>query len=227
MFGIGFPELLFILLLAVLVLGPEHTPRAARMIGRWSAKMRSAATSLSQAVAEDENLREISQSMTIVKNEISQTTSEITGAIGASHQTLQEARAELKSIGREPESQTTDSSHYPHLSADDMTGRADFMNRPLNWFDDDSMSGTAANGVTMQTIRLKQAVEPIGAITDFISNGAVRLDKPQPNTQFQPVAVHLELPVFRGFCRIRPLERCHNAKPSCLRTIHLIRVKSR
>jgi Tat protein translocase TatB subunit len=224
-FGIGFPELIFILLLAVLILGPEHAPGAARMIGRWSAKMRSAATSLSQAVAEDENLREINQSMTVVKNEIAQTTSEIAGTIGETGQTLREARAELKAFGRNTEAQPA---AEPKTAADAVAGHDDFdfMDRPLNWFGDDSASEKKVSGESMRTIRLNPAMKPKSAL-DKVSERAIRLDRPTSDTVSQTTVVRLDAPEIRGFCRIRPLERSRGAKPSCVRTIHLIRARLR
>ena len=43
MFGIGFPELVVILIVALLVLGPEGIPRLAREVGRLTAQLRRAA----------------------------------------------------------------------------------------------------------------------------------------------------------------------------------------
>ena len=221
MFGIGFPELIFILLLAVLILGPEHAPGAARMIGRWSAKMRSAATSLSQAVAEDENLREISQSMTVVKNEIAQATSEIAGTIGESGQALREARAELKAFGRNTDVQMADEQK---TTADAVAGHtdSDFMDRPPNWFGDNLASKEKISAESMRTIRLNPATKPESA-SNRVSERAIRLDRPTSDTVLQTMVVRLDAPAIRGFCRIRPLERSRGAKPSCIRTIHLIR----
>ncbi|MBI3802297.1 MAG: twin-arginine translocase subunit TatB [Nitrospirae bacterium] len=42
MFGIGFPELLLILVIALVVLGPEKLPQIARMLGRGLYEIRRA-----------------------------------------------------------------------------------------------------------------------------------------------------------------------------------------
>jgi sec-independent protein translocase protein TatB len=46
MFGIGTPELLVILVVALIVLGPERLPEVARMLGRAMAELRRATSGL-------------------------------------------------------------------------------------------------------------------------------------------------------------------------------------
>ena len=50
MFGIGMPELLVILVVALLVLGPKRLPEVARSLGRGMAEFRRASSELRQSL---------------------------------------------------------------------------------------------------------------------------------------------------------------------------------
>ncbi len=51
MFGIGMPELLIILVVALLVLGPRKLPEAARSLGRGMAEFRRASSDLRNSLS--------------------------------------------------------------------------------------------------------------------------------------------------------------------------------
>ena len=53
MFGIGLPELLLIMVLALLVLGPERLPEMARMLGRAYAQLRRASEEFQNTIRQD------------------------------------------------------------------------------------------------------------------------------------------------------------------------------
>ncbi|OGP70250.1 MAG: hypothetical protein A2Z73_02840 [Deltaproteobacteria bacterium RBG_13_60_28] len=48
MFGISFEQLILLLVLALILFGPEKLPEIAEKIGRWVAKLRQASSEMSQ-----------------------------------------------------------------------------------------------------------------------------------------------------------------------------------
>ena len=53
MFGIGLPELVMILVVALIVLGPQRLPEVARMLGRAYAQLRRASEEFQQTIRQD------------------------------------------------------------------------------------------------------------------------------------------------------------------------------
>jgi sec-independent protein translocase protein TatA len=53
MLGIGLPELMLILVLALLVLGPQRLPEVARLVGRAYAQLRRASEEFQQTIRQD------------------------------------------------------------------------------------------------------------------------------------------------------------------------------
>ena len=53
MFEVGFTEIILILGIALLVLGPEKLPKLANQIGRWAGRARAMARQLRQQLDED------------------------------------------------------------------------------------------------------------------------------------------------------------------------------
>ena len=53
MFGIGLPELILILVLGLLVLGPQRLPEVARMVGRAYGQLRRASEDFQRTIRQD------------------------------------------------------------------------------------------------------------------------------------------------------------------------------
>ena len=53
MFGIGLPELVMILVLGLLVLGPKRLPEVARMLGRFYGQLRRASDDFQRTIRQD------------------------------------------------------------------------------------------------------------------------------------------------------------------------------
>ena len=53
MLGVGFPELLLILVVALVILGPQRLPEVARMLGRAYAQLRRASEEFQHTIRQD------------------------------------------------------------------------------------------------------------------------------------------------------------------------------
>lgn len=58
MFGIGLPELILIMAIALIVVGPSKLPELARSLGKGIAELKKAASSLKESFEEDEEAPE-------------------------------------------------------------------------------------------------------------------------------------------------------------------------
>jgi len=70
MFGIGFPELLLIMAIALIVVGPSKLPDLARALGRGYAEFRKATSELKETFDQDETVREIKQEFRSAQHEL-------------------------------------------------------------------------------------------------------------------------------------------------------------
>jgi len=73
--SIGAPEVLVILVLALLVLGPERLPQAARTMGRWMGQFRKLTGSLQAEVRDvvDEVMRPVNETATVATQSFTST----------------------------------------------------------------------------------------------------------------------------------------------------------
>jgi sec-independent protein translocase protein TatB len=76
MFDIGFSELLIIAVVALLVLGPERLPRAARLAGMWVRKARaqwySVQADLEREIAQEEYRRSVGKPLAELERELAE-----------------------------------------------------------------------------------------------------------------------------------------------------------
>jgi sec-independent protein translocase protein TatB len=77
MFDIGFSELLLFGIIALIVLGPEKLPQAARTAGQWYAKLRRTVSTLQSEIEAELDLAETRQQMQNELAKIRQTESDM------------------------------------------------------------------------------------------------------------------------------------------------------
>jgi Tat protein translocase TatB subunit len=71
MFGIGMPEFLLILVVALVVLGPKRLPELARSLGRGLAELKKTTGDLKQNIDLGEDLNKVQQDLQEVKSHLS------------------------------------------------------------------------------------------------------------------------------------------------------------
>ena len=73
MFGIGLPELILIMVVALVVIGPKKLPDVAKALGRAMGEFRRATSDFKEAIDLDEDLRDlknVKDSITDIKDEV-------------------------------------------------------------------------------------------------------------------------------------------------------------
>lgn len=103
MFDIGFSELLLFGVIALIVLGPEKLPQAARTAGQWYAKLRRTVSTLQSEIEAELDLAETRQQMQNELAKIRQTESDM-------KRELAEMRGSMQKF-EQSQNQSLDGSH--------------------------------------------------------------------------------------------------------------------
>lgn len=104
MFSLGFSELILILLVAFLIVGPKDLPKVARTIGRWVRTLRSKLTELKDETGLGEavdELRSTQKELNAMLRE-NDPRPELSEAVKVARATASEAREETGSAQDEP-----------------------------------------------------------------------------------------------------------------------------
>jgi Tat protein translocase TatB subunit len=144
-FGIGFPELVLILLIAGIVMGPERIGVAARWLGKTSAQLQSISRSfVNQLNAELDGIKDADEirgamnDMQDLRNQVEQLKKELisvsNGAVRDSQDVLKETQEELKRTISPPtlqkKAEKSAKQHIEPLNEDELPNRLDVPDDP-------------------------------------------------------------------------------------------------
>lgn len=119
MFDIGFSELLLFGIIALIVLGPEKLPQAARTAGQWYSKMRRTVATLQSEIEAELDLAETRQQMQDEIAKIRQTEAEMKREIAAMRGSMQEfEQSQNKGLNTSHQPDATNSQATAHQVAD-------------------------------------------------------------------------------------------------------------
>ena len=97
MFGIGVPEFFTVLILALIVLGPERLPIAMRTVGRWVRRLREQTREFRQEFAEEFSI--LYEEMDVLRQEAETTRKELADIRSDLTDTLQGAADDVNAAG--------------------------------------------------------------------------------------------------------------------------------
>ena len=73
MFGIGMPEMLLILAVALIVIGPKKLPDLAKSLGKAMGEFKKATSEIKQSIGADADFKEVKDSFTDIQKDIKET----------------------------------------------------------------------------------------------------------------------------------------------------------
>ena len=95
MFDVGFSELLVIAVVALLVLGPERLPKAARFAGLWARRARTHWNSVKAEFENELAAEDLQRTLRETREALASAESQLRGGAAALQTHLDEAQAEL------------------------------------------------------------------------------------------------------------------------------------
>ncbi|MBS9434589.1 Sec-independent protein translocase protein TatB [Photorhabdus hainanensis] len=141
MFDIGFSELLLVMVIGLVVLGPERLPVAVKTVAGWIRALRSLAANVQNELAQELKLQELQESLKKVQEEAG--LQNLSPELKASMDELKEAAESLKkAYQNEPDAESMKASGINEAAQKPAASQVVASSKPLAPVDDQTASAT-------------------------------------------------------------------------------------
>ncbi|QXF35625.1 twin-arginine translocase subunit TatB [Photorhabdus luminescens] len=141
MFDIGFSELLLVMVIGLVVLGPERLPVAVKTVAGWIRALRSLATNVQNELAQELKLQELQESLKKVQEEAG--LQNLSPELKASMDELKEAAESLKkAYQNEPDAENMKASGINEAAQKPAASQVAVSSKPSAPVDDQTVSAT-------------------------------------------------------------------------------------
>jgi sec-independent protein translocase protein TatB len=105
MFDIGFPELVLVAIVGLLVIGPERLPEALRTLGLWLGRMRRSFTAVKNEIEKEIGMDEVRRQLhnEAIMEEMKRIESEVKATASDVHKTMNDTANSIESQPADPE----------------------------------------------------------------------------------------------------------------------------
>jgi sec-independent protein translocase protein TatB len=175
MFDIGFSELLLFGIIALIVLGPEKLPKAARTAGQWYAKLRRTVSTLQSEIEAEFDLAETRQQMQDELAKIRQTEVDMKREMAEMRGNMREfesSQQQSLKASQQPVSTTQQPSHVQNEPTEAVPGKFDYSygrdSTSTQSQHTEQQSSSAADGINKADQANNVAVAATGSIVQPI-----------------------------------------------------------
>lgn len=178
MFDIGFSEIFVIAIVALLVLGPERLPKAARFAGLWVRRARAQWHSVKSELESELAAEELKRSLHETRESLRETEQELNAGIEAARNRIrreqEDLQRELDALDREARG-TTAEADAPQIEEESLASASDpELQLPDPDASHDAVPAQNPTGLPVETDSAATPREPVPATRSASDEGALR-----------------------------------------------------